>query len=733
MDKAVKNVVLSLLISMVFILSSASVVFGDVKKAESATLNEDKWTVNSPSSSGSCLCDIGSISLNPHMPQGTYNITLTLIKCCSMTCDVKLFCDVFKLDLLPDKVIYCTDFEDPADIYNNWETIDGNGGPGGIDTFTRSNKKSHSSTHSFRCTQFGDHYMDNQLDYLEFHLDNSEGYDEINLEFWHWCEGEIIDGTPHDYGEVLFSLDYGGSWHTWGEYYYDTEGEWELIGDANEDTGALGVTGVSNIPEIWYRFKWVSDPSIQNEGWYIDDVYFYASNIPGDELVFQTHCLYAVALVDIFTKYTFPGQPWVADEDGTYLFRIWMLSETVGCDVKYPQCDPFEFEVEIGGSTTELEVDAHGGYHGLVDEKVQLSGSAYNGVEPYTWHWDLGNRMIMTKQDPKAIYDSAGNYTITLTVTDGENNEGSDTTWILIEEEVNNPPDKPTITGPASGKVWVEYSYTFVTTDPDENDVYYRIDWENEISEWKGPYASGEEITVLHNWTSEGAYNVRVKGMDNQSAESVWSGTLLVEITGVVVSYVTAVDCKYIKNGDPLEIKAGIAYGQHLATDDITADLSGVGKGTSVPADSFNGLTATWNVDDVECTPSDGPITITVTATDSASSTDSNTITITADNTPPELYVIKPENALYFREKKLFPLKRPIILGPMTLEVNADDSSGIRNIEYYIDDELKEFTDNYMNQRLLGRHTLKIIVYDNARNIKSESKPITIFNLFGTK
>ncbi len=38
MDKAVKNVILSLLISMAFILSSASVVFGDVKKADVAKL-----------------------------------------------------------------------------------------------------------------------------------------------------------------------------------------------------------------------------------------------------------------------------------------------------------------------------------------------------------------------------------------------------------------------------------------------------------------------------------------------------------------------------------------------------------------------------------------------------------------------------------------------------------------------------------------------------------------------
>ena len=188
----------------------------------------------------------------------------------------------------------------------------------------------------------------------------------------------------------------------------------------------------------------------------------------------------------------------------------------------------------------------------------------------------------------------------------------------------------------------------------------------------------------------------------------------------------------YIKNGDSLEINAGITYGQHLTAEEITADLSGIGKGTSVPADSFDGLTATWELTDIVCTPSDGPVTITVTVGD-----ESNSATITADNTLPELNVVKPDNALYFFNTKLLALNKPIIIGPLTLEATAYDTSGIEKTEIYIDDELKETltggSEWYMNLRLMGRHTLKIVAYDNAGNVNVYSQTVIIINPFGEK
>jgi len=62
----------------------------------------------------------------------------------------------------------------------------------------------------------------------------------------------------------------------------------------------------------------------------------------------------------------------------------------------------------------------------------------------------------------------------------------------FYETEDNTPPDAPEIDGPTSGAAGTSYEYTFTTTDPDDHDVYYYIEWgDGEIEDWIGPYESG--------------------------------------------------------------------------------------------------------------------------------------------------------------------------------------------------------------------------------------------------
>jgi outer membrane protein assembly factor BamB len=89
----------------------------------------------------------------------------------------------------------------------------------------------------------------------------------------------------------------------------------------------------------------------------------------------------------------------------------------------------------------------------------------------------------------------------------------------------NNPPDKPTITGPSSGKIGAVYNYTFVATDPDGSDIYLYIDWDDYGSSgWIGPYASGEEVTLSHTWNEMGIYTIKAKAKDTYyDSESDWT------------------------------------------------------------------------------------------------------------------------------------------------------------------------------------------------------------------
>lgn len=95
------------------------------------------------------------------------------------------------------------------------------------------------------------------------------------------------------------------------------------------------------------------------------------------------------------------------------------------------------------------------------------------------------------------------------------------------------PPEKPSITGPTEGEVDVEYIFCTSTTDPENDDIYYWIDWGDGTSEeWIGPYPSGEEVCIGHTYTSSGTFCIKVKAKDIGDVESEWSDPLCIDISG---------------------------------------------------------------------------------------------------------------------------------------------------------------------------------------------------------
>jgi hypothetical protein len=90
--------------------------------------------------------------------------------------------------------------------------------------------------------------------------------------------------------------------------------------------------------------------------------------------------------------------------------------------------------------------------------------------------------------------------------------------------KTNNPPDTPTINGPAKGKVGVATDYNFTATDSDSDEVYYFIDWGDLTnSSWIGPYPSGNTVIKSHIWSEKGTYTIRAKAKDSYDAESDWA------------------------------------------------------------------------------------------------------------------------------------------------------------------------------------------------------------------
>jgi len=77
------------------------------------------------------------------------------------------------------------------------------------------------------------------------------------------------------------------------------------------------------------------------------------------------------------------------------------------------------------------------------------------------------------------------------------------------------------IDGRKIGLGGVEYDYTFVSTDADLHNIYYKIDWDDgENTDWLGPYKSGEGISLSHSWDEKGKYWVKAWAKDTLSGES---------------------------------------------------------------------------------------------------------------------------------------------------------------------------------------------------------------------
>lgn len=78
------------------------------------------------------------------------------------------------------------------------------------------------------------------------------------------------------------------------------------------------------------------------------------------------------------------------------------------------------------GGPEEFEADAGGDYEAEVNETIQFMGTAWGGVEPYSWYWDFGDGATSTEQNPTHAYNQEGKYDVLLTVTDATNQTATD-------------------------------------------------------------------------------------------------------------------------------------------------------------------------------------------------------------------------------------------------------------------------------------------------------------------
>jgi len=175
--------------------------------------------------------------------------------------------------------------------------------------------------------------------------------------------------------------------------------------------------------------------------------------------------------------------------------------------------------------------DAGGPYIGFINQTVTFNGSnsyTLDNTEIIGYRWDFNNDGIydtewLTEPTTQYSYANPGEYIITLTVKDIDDETDLDVTSAIINETINNPPINLTIIGQTNGTETIEYYFTLNAIDPDNSNslIRYIINWGDNgdltISEY---ILSETPIDLSHIWQTSGVYNIPTYAEDEYGERS---------------------------------------------------------------------------------------------------------------------------------------------------------------------------------------------------------------------
>ena len=93
-----------------------------------------------------------------------------------------------------------------------------------------------------------------------------------------------------------------------------------------------------------------------------------------------------------------------------------------------------------------------------------------------------------------------------------------------LPDGANRAPSAPIIVDNLDVKRNLKCDCTFYSTDPDGDDIYYHIEWGDSKTDeiisqdknryWEGPFKSGEYVTLDHEYSSRGEYEITIVARD---------------------------------------------------------------------------------------------------------------------------------------------------------------------------------------------------------------------------
>ena len=172
---------------------------------------------------------------------------------------------------------------------------------------------------------------------------------------------------------------------------------------------------------------------------------------------------------------------------------------------------------------------------------IVIDGSSKNNLIYHNNFMDNGQNALDTGEDTGEVnqwdhgYPSGGNYWDDYTGSDTDLDGIGDTPYYIpggsSEDRYpfikpygypNNPPSRPSIDGSNEGKPGISYEYTFVSTDEDNDELYFTIDWGDGTIVNTSLFPSGTEVKESHVWDQEDTFVIRAKAIDVYGDESDW-------------------------------------------------------------------------------------------------------------------------------------------------------------------------------------------------------------------
>jgi len=183
----------------------------------------------------------------------------------------------------------------------------------------------------------------------------------------------------------------------------------------------------------------------------------------------------------------------------------------------------FKTEANVPPNTPSNPIPGNGQTNVNIETNISWTGGDPNPGDPVYYDVYFGVTNPPTKKSDnqtESTYNPIGDLLIYkeyfwyIVSWDEQGETAVGPLWSFTTGE-NVPPTKPIIDGPTLGTAGIEYEYTFVSTDDNNDNIRYHIIWGDEKTEVTDWHESGTAASANHTWTLPGTYTIKVTPEDS--------------------------------------------------------------------------------------------------------------------------------------------------------------------------------------------------------------------------